>query len=287
MRNRLSPVIVRGMPLNMPTAEEFERDPAAALKRLPSWKDLPSDDGEPMESPWHYKQMTLLIETLTHHWRDRNDVFIGGNMFLYYNEQQEFNRDFRGPDFFVVNGDVARNDERLSWITWKEFGRLPDLIIELVSPSTAKIDRGEKQKLYTKRFRVHEYFCYDPSDERLEGWRRLPSGKYVTIEAEQDGRMWSEELKLHLDLWSGEYLKQNGRWLRLATRSGALLPTTAELAAAEATRADAEAARAEAQAARAEAQTARAEAEAAARRSSEAELAKLKRQIAALRKKKK
>jgi Uma2 family endonuclease len=230
MRNRLSPVIVRGLPLGLPTAEEIARDPARALKRLPRGDQLPYDDGEPMETPWYRWQMNLLIETLTHHWKDRKDVFIGGNMFLYFNDSQEFNRDFRGPDFFVVNGGVDGNKERYSWIAWDEFGRLPDLIIELMSKSTAKIDRGEKLHLYTKRFRVHEYFIYDPETETLEGWRRTAAGKYAKIEPE-DGRMWSGEVGLYLAHWDGTFIRRRARWLRFFTEDGKLVPTEAEHAA--------------------------------------------------------
>jgi Uma2 family endonuclease len=43
----------------------------------------------------------------------------------------------------------------------------PDLIIEVLSPSTAKMDRGEKLKLY-RRARVKEYWIVDPANEIVE-----------------------------------------------------------------------------------------------------------------------
>ena len=42
------------------------------------------------------------------------------------------NRDFRGPDFFVVL-DVDGEVDRKSWIVWEENGRYPDVIVELMS----------------------------------------------------------------------------------------------------------------------------------------------------------
>jgi len=252
MRGRFTPTIVRGAPLNMPTAEEIEADPEAALSRLPSWEDLPHDDGEPMETPWHRQQMNLLIETLEEHWSDRDDVFIGGNMFVYFSEKQEFNKDFRGPDFFLVNGGVEKDNGRLSWISWKENGRLPDLIIELVSKTTAKIDRGEKLELYMKQFAVQECFCYDPDGEKLQGWRRTIGGKYVEIEETADGRMWCDQTQLWLTRWTGRHARREATWLRFATKDGSLLPTGTEKA-----------------------------------QSAEAEVAKLKHELAALKKKKK
>jgi Uma2 family endonuclease len=248
MRNRYPSEIIRGLPLSKP-----------GKGVRPRGVDLPCDDGEPMETLWHRNEMYMLIETLTLHWEQRTDFFIGGNMFVYFSGKQEFNKDFRGPDFFVVNGGVEVGKERLSWVSWEENDRLPDLIIELVSKTTGVIDRGEKLKLYTKRLKVHEYFCYDPADELLEGWRRTTSGKYVTIDAEPDGSMWSEETQLYLSRWTGEFLRMNGRWLRFFTKDGSMLPLSCEIAAATIRHADA----------------------------AETEVAKLKRELAALRKKKK
>lgn len=41
-----------------------------------------------METGWHRMQMDLLIESLLYYWRERNDFFVGGNMFLYYSTEQ-------------------------------------------------------------------------------------------------------------------------------------------------------------------------------------------------------
>jgi len=46
--------------------------------------DLITDDGEPMESTWHRKCMTLLIEQIEYHLRDRDDFYVGGNAFISY-----------------------------------------------------------------------------------------------------------------------------------------------------------------------------------------------------------
>ena len=205
-------------------------DEEAALKSMPRGFDLPYDDGEPMESPWHRNEMYLLIDSLAAHWKDRNDIYIGGNMFVYYSDIQEFNCDFRGPDFFVVKG-VDRSKKRASWISWDEGGRLPDVIVELLSQSTRSIDRGEKKKLYTEIFRVHEYFCYDPEECRLEGWRRVGGTQYEAIPAEANGRMRSQALDLFLGIWQGRFIDIDDRWLRFFTASGKLVLTEKEVEA--------------------------------------------------------
>ena len=64
--------------------------------------DLIFDDGKLLETKRHRIAMNLLIDSLYQHWSDRKDFFVGGNMFIYYSSIQAKNRDFKGPDFFVV-----------------------------------------------------------------------------------------------------------------------------------------------------------------------------------------
>ncbi len=220
--------------------------------------DLPSDDDVPMESPWHLNQMVLLIESIKAFWNARNDFFVGGNMFLYFSERYRKSEDFRGPDFFLVKG-VERHRERESWMTWKEDVQFPDIIVELLSRTTREKDLGEKKDIYERIFKTSEYFCYDPSDRSLVGWR-LKDKVYQAIVADGTGRLWSEELDLWLGHWDGKYGDITGKWVRFFTPEGKLVQILAE---ANATRADQQTARAEEQAARAEEQAARAEEQAA------------------------
>ena len=209
---------------------------------------LPTEDGVPLETNWHRMAMNLLIEALHFHWRDRRDYFVGGNMFIYFSMEQVRNRDYRGPDFFVVKNVDGRRD-RDAWIVWEEEGRYPNLIIELASPSTIETDLGEKKALYEKSFRTPEYFVYNPADESLLGWQWTPAG-YIPLEGDEKGWLWSRELDLWLGTWRGEYQRTEATWLRFFTPEGKLVPTPAE---AEAQRAKAEAQRAKAEAQRAKA----------------------------------
>ena len=268
--------------LNLPTGADFDADEARAEKpprAMPSAKDLPYDDGEPMDTPWHREQMNLLIHSLEQHWRDRTDFYVGGDMFVYYSLDQALNRDFRGPDFFVVFG-VDKHTPRLSWVVWEEGGHAPDVIVEILSPTTAHIDRGVKMDVYARSLRTSEYFLYDPDANALEGWR-LDGQSYARIAPEPDGRVWSVRLDLLLGPWDGAYGDRNTRWLRFFTRKGALVPTGEEAAV---TRADAATARARAAAAKARAADAKARAADAARALAEAEIARLKQELDALRK---
>ena len=74
------------------------------------------------------------------------------------------------PDILVVS-DPSKFDP-------KGIVGAPDLIIEVLSPSTEKRDRNTKFKLY-QRFGVHEYWIVDPSNETVS-INSLKSGKYIT-----------------------------------------------------------------------------------------------------------
>ncbi|NJN82288.1 MAG: hypothetical protein HC802_08420 [Caldilineaceae bacterium] len=219
--------------------------------------DLPTEDGEPLETPWHRNEINLLIASIDQYWRGRSDFYVGGNMFIYYSAEQVRSHSYRGPDFFVVLG-VDGTLPRDSWVVWNEDGRYPNLIVELLSPSTATEDKGPKKTLYAETFRTPEYFCYDPNTRELLGWR-LVGGGYAAIEVDARGWLWSEELELWLGTWYGVYMSQENHWLRFYDGDDNLVLIGAE---AEALRARAEAHRAETEARRAETEARRAETEA-------------------------
>jgi Uma2 family endonuclease len=142
--------------------------------------DLPEEDGVPLETNWHRAQINLLIDVITHRWRDRTDFFVGGNMFIYYSLRQARNRDYKGPDLFLVK-DVDGTRPRGKWVVWEEDGRFPDAIVELMSPSTAAEDLGRKKGLYERTFHTPGYFAYDPDADRLFGWRLLDQAAYGVL----------------------------------------------------------------------------------------------------------
>jgi Uma2 family endonuclease len=197
--------------------------------------DLIEDDGVPLESSWHRWCMQLLIASVLHHQRDRTDFYVGGNMFIYFSLEQARTRDFRGPDFFVVQGGVHLQPDRRYWAIWDEGGRYPDVIIELLSRTTAELDRTTKKKLYEQTFHTRNYFCYDPATQKLEGWELL-GGSYEPLAPDEHGRMWSSVLGLRVGIWQGEYGRQHDTWLRFFDDRGEVVPVEEE---AQRSRADA------------------------------------------------
>jgi Uma2 family endonuclease len=216
-------------------------------EQMPDGRQLLSDEPE-MESSIHYQQLALLVSSLEWHWQDREDFFIGANLTVYYDHQQLRRRAFRGPDFFVVR-DVS-GEPRSSWVVWEEGGRYPDLIIELLSESTASVDRTDKKALYQNIFRTPEYFWFSPITGELAGFR-LIERQYQPIPGDEQGRRWSQVL--------GLYLGVKDERLRYFTAEGQLIASPAEAAAHETQRAEHERERAEHERERAEHERERAE----------------------------
>jgi len=223
--------------------------------QAPTEDDLPYSDGMPMESQRHVLQSDLLRVPLAFSWADREDFFVGANMFVYFSPHQVRSHDFRGPDVFVALGVPRR--ERKSWVTWEE-GKGPDVVIELLAESTAAQDKGEKKQIYQDRLRVPEYFWYDPFSGELAGFF-LQAGVYQPVTPDAAGRLPSRQLGLSLVRWKGEYQGVQALWLRWATPGGELLPTPEEAASQERQRGDEERRRAEEAHRRAEEERQRAE----------------------------
>jgi hypothetical protein len=134
-------------------------------------------------------------------------------------------------------------------VVWEEDGHYPDVIIELMSPSTAQEDLGPKKTLYERTFRTPEYFCYNPDEQQLHGWRLSEKG-YKALVPNPQGWLWSDQFDAWLGLWRGPYLQQEANWLRLFDDHGQLVLIAAE---AEYQRAEEASQRAEVERQRAEA----------------------------------
>ena len=102
-----------------------------------------------------------------------------------------------------------------------EDGKYPDLVIEFLSPSTAKIDRTTKKELYATIWKTSEYFCYDSDLGELEGWRLGRRGYEPILSDERLDVEWA--LEMWLGKWSGEFQGIDGTWLRFYNAQGQLV----------------------------------------------------------------
>jgi Uma2 family endonuclease len=91
----------------------------------------------------------------------------------------------------VVQPDIVFVAEKnLNIIQKRGIFGIPDLVVEMISPSSVRRDRYEKMSLYA-RFGVKEYWIGDPANRSLE-ILTLASGHYVLhCAAEEKGKLTS------------------------------------------------------------------------------------------------
>ena len=210
----------------------------------------PTSDGKPMaETDLHRRLMFDLIEILQARYEDDPQVYVSGDLLLFYEEGNR--RRHVAPDVFVVFGVAKR--PRLNYLLWSE-GKGPDVVIEVTSKTTRREDQTRKRTLYQDVLRVPEYFQIDPTEDYLKPplqGHRLVEGAYVPIEP-VDGRLRSDVLGLLLER-DGERLHlidpDTGRRLLPGRELAAEARAWADREIAEArTRADREVAEAQAEA---------------------------------------
>ena len=214
----------------------------------------PTSDGKPMaETELHLEIMVALIHALKQYFRSDPQVYVGGNMLLYYEEDNP--KASCAPDIFFVRGvpKLPPTGRREIYRVWEE-GKAPDLVIEVTSKSTKMDDLGVKKLLYAA-LGVQEYYLFDPLNEylpqQLMGYL-LEKGEYSRMEPSR-GRLSSAVAGLEIGVIEG--------WPRLFDpETDRPLPIPDE--EAEARREEAEARREEAEARREEAEARKEEAEA-------------------------
>ncbi|MEA3341544.1 MAG: Uma2 family endonuclease [Chloroflexota bacterium] len=170
----------------------------------------PEADGEPMaETDVHRDLMTdALLHPLKERFRQESDVYVSGNLFLYYEKGNP--SAVVAPDVFVVFG--VSNQQRRTYKLWEE-SKAPDVVFELTSGSTYREDLSDKRLVY-EMLGVREYFLFDPLRDYLrpplQGFR-LNEFYYVSVMPEP----WSEgEWQIHSQVL-GLTVRTDGPTLRL------------------------------------------------------------------------
>ncbi len=239
---------------------------------VPGPLEYPDSDGRFLpENPLQANAIVELRSNLKQHFRDRPNVVVEGDMFLYYEKGQADERLVRGkrvgkfvaPDVIVVlDHDLGG---RGTYKLWEE-GKPPDFALEVISPSSEVRNRETKRDLY-ERIGIGEYFVFQPdttrAGPRLVGYELKKRGyERLGPQVGLPGSVRSDVLEVSL--------RPEGALLRMRDlRSGTdylwNVEVIQEKEAEAAARREAEAARRVAEAARREAEH-KAQREAAARR---------------------
>ena len=162
--------------------------------------EYPSSDGLPTaESDFQRKPLTYAVEALDIYFQHRADVYVSGNMFIYYEEGNP--EAVIAPDVFVVFGTAKR--ERSSYFLWQE-PKGPDFVLEITSRRTRSQDQGPKRGTYAF-LGVPEYFQFDPTGDYLRPplqGLRLVGDHYEALPTNQspDGTLSVSSAVLGLEL---------------------------------------------------------------------------------------
>jgi Uma2 family endonuclease len=193
----------------MTTQARHETAPPSRLTKNGTWEEYPSHGDPPLtDTELQRIEREALYAVLADHFGGRNDLYVGADMFVYY---EEGNRNKKvSPDLFVCFG-VPRRMRRV-YKTWEDAHGL-DWVLEVVSSGTWRNDLGHKRKLYAARMGVKEYFVYDPEGDYLKrplmGFRRQGTA-LEPFSPEPSGRFRSELLGLELGLTAVR--RDLGRW---------------------------------------------------------------------------
>jgi Uma2 family endonuclease len=251
----------------------------------------PESDGLPMANNTEQFHIITTIEgnlEILH--ADKPQVFVAGDLFWYPVEGDNTTR--MAPDVLVVFG--RPKGKRGAYLQWQEENIAPQVVFEILSPGNRKREMEEKFAFYA-RYGVEEYYLYDPTRGRLQGWLRNEQGELAPVAAMNNWRSPRLGIRFVLDGFDLQlYYPDGSRFLtflelsqRLEEAEKRALEALWEIDEAEvrADQAEARADQAEARAEQAEARAEQAEqqrlAEAAARAEAEARLKEMEARLRA------
>ena len=147
----------------------------------------PETDGQPLpDSSYQWDACAYAVEAVRWCFRDRPEVCVHGDLFVYVEEGNPDNR--VAPDLFVALRSGFRH--RGSYRVWEEPGGMPDFALEVLSPSTWRTDVGAKRERYAA-LGVGEYWLHDPHGRFLRtglAGHRLVDGVYEPLPSVESSR---------------------------------------------------------------------------------------------------
>lgn len=224
--------------------EEEQREIEEELLR--EVENLVTEDDTPVDNIFSEKEQRILTDALYASWPGPVDEEGNHRQFTVLANVGLFpaiHQRALVPDVLLSLDVVAQNQQEKrhrSYLLW-EFGKLPEVIIEIVSNRKGG-ELGEKMRKY-ERLNIPYYVVHDHL--RLFGEEPLlifewEHGRYVRRD-----NNFLPLAGLGLTLWQGEYQDMNALWLRWCDAEGNLILTGAERAGREAERAEREAERAQ------------------------------------------
>mgnify|MGYP000104915002 CR=1 FL=1 len=151
--------------------------------------DYPESDGKPMaETDIHRNLLFQLIGALETVFPES---YVSGNICLYYEEGNP--KKMISPDVLLVTR--GEPGEKRIFKTWKEAPI--DLVIELSSRKTRKVDYGKKKHIYSSLLKVPWYVIFDPEKLNLEVFRIFGDG-YEPVEEDEEDHYSLSDLGIYI-----------------------------------------------------------------------------------------
>ncbi|NES02407.1 MAG: Uma2 family endonuclease [Okeania sp. SIO2F4] len=112
-----------------------------------------------------------------------------------------------------------------SYLFW-EFGKPPDVVIEIISPTPGN-ELGSKLTDYAQ-LKIPYYVVYDPLQKLSETVLQVFQMQFNSYIPKNDA--WFTDINLGLTLWNGRFENINGTWLRWCDADGNVIKTGDEIA---------------------------------------------------------
>jgi Putative restriction endonuclease len=232
----------KGLP--MQTAASVRNDDSSVD---PDTSHLVIEDDTPVDNIFTEKQERLLTSPLYASWfgppiqegQARRPFVVLANVGLFVSRQEQA----IVPDV-MLSLDVRVKDlsqrKNRTYFVW-EFGKLPEVVIEIVSNREGG-ELSDKMQRY-RRMGIRYYVVFDPDLElgpiRLRSFE-LRGDLYIALQ-----QHYFDEVGLGLVEWTGVHEDFPETWLRWCTKDGRLIPTPEEQSAVAHIRADEERQRAD------------------------------------------
>lgn len=219
------------------------------------------EDDKPVDNILSEKHQRLLTEPLYSAWAgpgaDRPFMALANVGVFHTISKPPFVPDvFLSLDVESPSIEQMREKRHRTYFIW-EFGKAPDVVIEIVSNRVG----GEDTTKLTgyARIAIPYYIIFDPMQQVSQDVLRLYVLDVTTHQYRPKADTWLEGVGLGVTLWEGVFEGSEGIWLRWCDAEGNVIPTGAELAQAAQRYAEGESQHANAERQRADAEHQRAE----------------------------
>ena len=170
------------------TSIQTNAKPPAPAEEWEPYPHLEKEEKDMQQRAPEHDLTAKLCVALTpgYHYPYHPSIIIGGEIPIYYGERDPVTRRFPNvrPDILIAFDVDSYAIRRRVGYDPIQNGKLPDVVVEIASPSTYRTDMGRKRDVY-QMLRVPEYWRFDPSGGAMFGQavivEQLVDGQYQRL----------------------------------------------------------------------------------------------------------